>query len=99
MITDVIYQLKRKIGFRAAEELKTIHILQTFIATRSIPKIAKFRRNKDDDMDEDKSDGSKRHHMSNKDNEDKKKKYNKRKKDNKRDEDKKGKKTNKGGRK
>ena len=51
----VLEQLKKKM-IRSAEEIEVISILQSFIATRTIPESVKHRRNKDgDDQDGDKS--------------------------------------------
>ena len=51
----VLEQLKKKV-IRSAEEIEVISILQSFIATGTIPESVKHRRNKDDDdQDGDKS--------------------------------------------
>lgn len=42
--------------------MEAVHILQSFVATGSVLELAKSRRDKDGDKDDDKSGVSRRHH-------------------------------------
>lgn len=56
MIHSIIDQLNKKRGCRTVEELEALQILRSFLAAGSVPKLAKQMKNKDGDLDEDKSD-------------------------------------------
>ena len=50
-IISVIEMLKKKQGFRTAEEMEVISVLQSFVAIGSVPVMATSRRDKDDKED------------------------------------------------
>ena len=52
-IISIIEMLRRKQGFRTAEEMEVISVLQSFVATGNVPVLASSRRDKDDKEDKD----------------------------------------------